>query len=73
MTNEENQLFYRLLIDHGTPECNPMISDDDLMAIAIAASRGWTLVMTDKAAERIARNLQVQIVAADDFIRQWRR
>jgi len=71
-TAPEHELFHQLMRSHGSIECNPMISDDDLMAITIARIRGFPLVLRDKAAEQLATSLGVRCIQASDFIKDVR-
>ena len=72
VTEEEHITYAELLTKFAAPESNPKLSDDDLMAIAIARCRDLPLAIRDNNAERVARGLGVRVVHLDEFLIELR-
>jgi predicted nucleic acid-binding protein len=47
------------------------IGDGEAMALAIAKSRGWTLLTDDRKARRIADGLAIGVLTTPELIKRW--
>jgi len=70
LMGREHEVYYQLIVQHGSWSSNPRLQDDDIMGITIAYCRKFPLVMRDRNAERVARSLGVDVLGIDEFLRE---
>ena len=61
--NDEVALYIELAARIG--------DDGESMGLAIAKCRGWSVLTDDKKARRIAKELDVSVMATPEVIKQW--
>jgi len=67
---QEHDVYANLIVHHGSWSSNPRLENDDIMAITMAYSRGFPLVMRDRNAERVARALGVKVLSVREFLEE---
>lgn len=69
-TAAEHELFYTLVVKHGSYDSNPRVAADDIQAITIASCRRAPLAMRDRPAEAIARALGVRVLGSEQLLNE---
>lgn len=69
-TTAEHEMFFRLVVNHGSADSNPHLAADDIQAITIASRRSLPLAIRDRSAEDIARGLGVRVLTLDELLNE---
>ena len=62
-SDEETELYVKLASQIG--------DDGESMGLAIAKCRGWSVLTDDKKARRIAKEMEVAVLATTEVMKQW--
>lgn len=65
---DEQRRYAELVRDHCGRASNPRLDPDDVMAITIAAARGWRLAMRDRTAVAVATALGVKCIELEELL-----